>query len=503
MQNKILINTIILYIKIVITMLMSFISVPIVLRALGAEDYGVYMLVAGVIAMLTFLNNAMAVATQRYLSVTIGKGNQERVTNVFTCSVYLHILIGLIVCGIFEIASLFLFDGFLNITHERIPAAKSIYQSLVISTFFVIISVPYDAALNAKENMLVFSLAFIIASVLRLLLAISLLYVPTNRLILYGIGMACIQLIEVFIKRKYVLHTYKDMHRLPLPKLDKSLFKEMFVFSGWNTFGAFAGVCRNQGIAIVLNLFFGTIINTAYGVANQVNGILLSFSGSLQKAINPQLMQSEGAEQRTRMLSLAETSIKMSVLIFATIAIPLILEMDVILEWWLGVVPEHTIRFCQLVLLINLIAQFTVGIMAAIQAMGQIKMYQISMSVILFINLPISYLILYFGGTAEQVIVSMFLLEMVALLARLLFARQLLKFSLSTYLKTTLIPLSVVLLITFFCGLLVHRYVSTFMILRVGVVVIVTTLVLVISTYYIVLNFQERALILNKFIKWK
>ncbi len=499
MSNKIIANTIILYIKIVITMLISFIAVPIVLRALGADDYGVYMLVAGFIAMLTFLNNAMTIATQRYLSVTIGQGNQERVTDVFTCSIYLHILIGLIVCGVFEIASLFLFDGFLNIAPERIPAAKSIYQCLVISTFFVIISVPYDAALNAKENMLVFSLAIIIASVLRLVLACSLLYLPTDKLIFYGAGMALIQIIEVFIKRTYVLRTYQDMHRLPLKQLDKSLFKEMFAFSGWNTFGSFAMVCRNQGMAIVLNLFFGTIINAAYGVANQVNGILSSFSGSLQKAINPQLMQSEGADQRNRMLFLAATSIKVSVLIFATMAIPLIIEMKTILEWWLDDVPAHTVRFCQLVLLLNLITQFTVGIMSAIQATGKIKAYQITMGIILFLNIPIGYCVLHLGATAENVLFTMCIIELLALGIRLLFARQLIELSIKTYLRQIFCPLLLVLVISVMSGVIIQWCLTSVAnSVEVFCVTITTILTLLASAFYIVLDKIERKLLIQK-----
>ncbi len=502
MQNKILLNTIILYIKIVITISISFVSVPIVLRALGTEDYGVYMLVAGVISMLMFLNVSMTVATQRYLSVTIGTKNVNKVTDIFTCSIYLHLLIGLMIIVGFESTALFIFDGFLNINPIRIPAAKIIYQCLVVSTFFTIISVPYDAVLNAKENMLVFSLITILGSILRLSLAILLLYVSVDKLILYGVGYALVSIVEVLLKRVYVSYTYCEMKRLPLRSLDKKLFKEMLAFSGWNTFGAFAMACRNQGIAIVLNVFYGTIVNAAYGVANQVNGILASFAGSLQKAINPQLMQSEGADQRSRMLFLAETSTKMSVLIFATIAIPLILEMEIVLGWWLGEVPAHTVRFCQLVLVLNLIMQFTAGVMAAIQAVGNIKIYQITMGVVLFANIPIGYLILYFGGTAEMVLLAMCVVEIIALIIRVIFARRLVQLSIRLYMRNILLPLLCVLSITTFVGWLVHLWIEdTLPLLQIICVFVVTTLTILLTTFYVVFDKTTRKMLIEKIHK--
>ena len=195
-------------------MVLSFVSVPIVLRALGAEDYGLYALVAGVVAMLAFLNSSMTVSTQRYLSVTMGTGNVSKVTEVFSCSLYMHLLIGLIVCVLFELVALFAFDGFLNIPQGRVTTAKLIYQFLVISTFFTIISVPYDAALNAHENMLVFSIITIIGALLRLALAVSLLYIHVDRLIVYGAGLACVSFIEIFLKRMYVSCSYLEMKRI-------------------------------------------------------------------------------------------------------------------------------------------------------------------------------------------------------------------------------------------------------------------------------------------------
>lgn len=490
-MHKILFNTIVLYVKIMLNMALSFISVPIILRALGAEDYGLYTLVAGVISMLAFLNNSMTVSTQRYLSVTMGSGNVNRVKEVFSCSIYLHVLIGILVCLLFELGALFAFNGFLNIPMERIEEAKVIYQFLVLSTFFTIISVPYDAALNAHENMLVFSLITILGAFLRLGVAISLLYINADKLIVYGVGLACIVLVEVLLKRMYVSKFYKEMVCLPYKVLDKSLFREMFVFAGWNTFGTFAGVCRNQGLAIVLNLFYGTIVNAAYGVANQVNGVLSAFSGSLQKAINPQLMQQEGANQRGAMLNLSFLSIKISVLIFALMAIPLIIEMKTVLNWWLKQVPEYTVVFCQLILVINLLTQMSVGIMTAVQAGGKIALYQFTMGIIWFLNLPLGYLCLRLGYPPYSVLIVVCIMEIIALFMRLWFAYKLVQFPVWAFVKRIFSSFSFVLLVAYFIGLKICFYMKSDW-LRLSLVVIVVDLIILLGTYLCILSKKER-----------
>ena len=477
-------------------MVLSFISVPIVLRSLGAEDYGLYALVAGVVAMLAFLNSSMTVSTQRYLSVTMGTGNVNKVTEVFSCSLYLHLLIGLIVCVLFEIVALFAFDGFLNISQGRVETAKIIYQFLVLSTFFTIISVPYDAALNAHENMLVFSIITIIGALLRLSLAVSLLYIHVDKLILYGAGLACISLIEVLLKRMYVAYSYSEMKRKPFGQLNKQMFKEMFSFAGWNMFGAFASVCRNQGVAVVLNLFFGTIVNAAYGVANQVNGVLLNFSGSLQKAINPQLMKNKGAKRSDSVLNLTFLSIEMSVLIFALMAIPLIIEMRTVLMWWLKAVPDNTIVFCQLILISNLITQMSAGIMAAIQANGNVKWYQFIMGGILILNLPISFVLLYFDFPPYSVLVSMCIVELVALAVRLLFAYRLVDFPVVYFLRSILFPLLLILIVSFLCAYGISLLIVNDVV-RLGLICIMTLLVMLFGTYFLLMTKSQREKILR------
>ena len=490
-MNKIVLNTIILYIKIVLNMVLSFVSVPIVLRALGAEDYGLYALVAGVVAMLAFLNSSMTVSTQRYLSVTMGTGDVNKVTGVFSCSLYLHLLIGLTVCVLFEVVALFDFDGVLNIPQGRAGAAKIIYQFLVLSTFFTIISVPYDAVLNAHENMLVFSLVTIIGALLRLVLAISLLYIHVDKLIVYGAGLACVSFIEVLLKRIYVSRSYKEMERIPYKQLDKFLFKEMFSFAGWNIIGSMATVLRNQGIAVIFNLFFGTIVNAAYGIANQVNGVLMNFSNSIQKAINPQLMKSEGANQHDSMMRLTYGSIKISEFIFGLMAVPLIIEMDTILKWWLGSVPENTVIFCRLILLMNMIMLFTGGVSAAIQARGNIKKYVIVTTSLLLLHVPIAYILLAIGYPPYSAILSMCLIELLVMMVRFIFGYYNVGLSIKGILQRILFPFVIMYMAAFSVGFFVREmFLQNW--LRVFLVIVIVVFIMSFIAYWWLLDSQER-----------
>lgn len=400
-------------------------TVPLLLRALGQSDYGLYQLVAGVITMLTFINAAMTISTQRYMSVAMGQNdNESRLNTIYNVSILLHLAIGIGIVIILEVLTPLLFHGFLNIEPDRIGAAEWIYQFLIVSTFFTILSVPFDAELNAYENMLVFAIISIIDAVLRLAIALALPYLNGDLLIIYGAGMAGIAILNAALKYGYTRKKYKVMYPC-LNSLDKTTFKEMFSFAGWNTFGSLAIVGRNQGIAIVLNKFFGTIINASYGIANQINGLITYFSATLQKSINPQLMISEGMQNRDRMLKIAFMSSKYSVLITLLLIIPLIIEMPYILELWLHDVPDYTIPFTRLTLIVSIIHQMSAGLMSAIQSSGKIRTYQITMGVIILLNIPISIVILLFWENPIIVYWTMILIEIICLFVRIIFAHHL------------------------------------------------------------------------------
>ena len=439
-RNKVLLNTIILYAKIIINMLISLVSVPLILRALGESDYGVYNLVAGVVSMLAFLNSSMSISTQRFLSVAIGENNVSRLNEIYNTSIALHLAIGLIVVIGFEICGLFLFDGFLNIEPERIGPARIIYQFLVVSTFFTILSVPYGAILNAKENMLAFSVIGIIEALLKLLLAVYLGFCHFDRLIFYGLGMALLAISITLMNRIYVRHTYKEFSFHPSEIIKRETFLEMLGFAGWNTLGSVAMVGRNQGIAIILNLFYGTVVNAAYGIANQINGVLNYFSTTFQRALNPQLMQSEGMKDRSRLIRISLVSSKFSVLVLSFFAIPLIIEMSYVLELWLKDVPAYTLRLSQLILVLSIVFQYSMGLMSSIQAVGRIRNYFLIISFLILLNLPISYFLLKNGYPPYSCVVSFIAVELISFVVRLYMASRLTGLRIIDFIRQVVLP---------------------------------------------------------------
>lgn len=500
--NKVLLNTVILYAKIVINMLISLISVPLILRALGENDYGVYNLVAGVVSMLAFLNSSMSISTQRFLSVAIGENDVGRLNDIYNTSIIMHLAIGLIVVIGFEICGFFLFNGFLNIEPNRIGAAKIIYQALVVSTFFTILSVPFNAILNAKENMLAFSVIGIIEALLKLLLAIYLGFCRFDRLIIYGLGMALFATIITLINRIYVKHKYKEFSFNPSKYLKKKTFYEMFGFAGWNTFGSVAMIGRNQGIAIILNLFYGSVVNAAYGIANQINSVLNYFSITLQKALNPQLMQSEGMKDRARLIRISLISSKFSVLVLLFFAIPLIIEMPYVLELWLKEVPAYTLRFSQLILILSIVFQYSVGLMSSIQAVGEIRNYFLIISFLILLNLPISYYLLKKGFPPYSCLIAFICIELMSFVVRLLLSAKLTGLQVKVFLSQVVAPSLVVFVSSLVPVLLIHYFMQESF-WRLIFVCVAYAIVFISTSWKFAMDDLQRQYVMNNLIKVK
>lgn len=425
--------------------MLSLWTVPIVLHGLGTSDYGLYALVAGVIALLAFLKTAMSSSTQRYLSVARGEGDMQKMNMIFNSSLMLHLLFGLTIVVILEALTPFLFGHFLNILPERMVAGKIIYQTLLISMFLTIITVPLDAELNAYENMPVFAIIEVIDAVLKLLMAYSLQFVSWDRLIWYGMGMMFIPVFNLAAKYIYTHYKYTELYIRKDYLWNPPILKQMFSFTGWNTFGALAIVGRNQGLAIILNLFFGTVMNAAYGIANQINSVMGYFSQTLRKSLHPQLMQSEGKGDRERMLRLVFTSSKFCVLVMGVIAIPLIVELPLVLKMWLTNVPEYALEFTQWILAVSLVYQMSAGLMAGILSVGKIKAYQIIISILMLINLPIAYFLLKVGYEPYWIIIGMFICEVLSLVARLVFGKKLIGLQVGKFCWQVILPLLIIM----------------------------------------------------------
>lgn len=449
--NKIVFNTAILYGRMLITIGISLYSTRLILSNLGASDYGLYNVVGGVIAMLSFLNAAMTTSTQRYLSFNMGVGDMAKIKRVLGNSMLIHILLGLLLVIVFELLGLYFLETKLNIEPDRLSAARIIFHFTVISSFISIISVPYDAVVNAHENMAFVALVNILESVLKLAVAILLIFVLQDKLVVYGfLTMASAILIRI-IKQVYCRRKYQECSVHMLKVYDKALMKEMGSFASWNLFGVICGLSRSQGVAMVLNLFYSTVVNAAYSIASQVNNQMSFLSMTMMKTIRPQMMKSEGAGDRQRMLRLSVFAGKFSFYLNAMVSIPMFIAMPQVLDFWLGQVPEYTISFCRYMLVLNLTQQFSMGIMTATQAIGNIKRYQLVVGTIQILTVPISYFALKAGYPAEAVMISTVSLEFVASFFRVYYFHNLTAFPIPLFLKeivlTPLIPSAIIFLI--------------------------------------------------------
>jgi O-antigen/teichoic acid export membrane protein len=422
-----------------ITIFISLYSTRLVLNALGAQDYGIFNLVGGVIAMLAFLNMAMTISTQRYMSFHLGSGDMEKLKAVFNSSILLHFIMGITLVALFELVGVYAFDHVLNMPADRIATAKTIFHFMVVSTFFTVASVPYDATLIARENMPLIAVLGVFEGLSKMAIAISLQYVSSDKLVVYGGLMAALTVLLLLIKRLYCSLKYEESKVKVRKYFDKNLLKEMFSYAGWNMFGAGSVVARNQAQAMILNVFFGAIINAAYGIANQVNAQLTYFSVTMLQSLNPQIIKSEGSGDRQRMLRLAMIASKFSFLLLSFFAIPVIIEAPFILKLWLKNVPDHTVILCRLIIVASLVNQLTQGLQVAIQSVGKIKVYQMVVSFLVIVNLPLSYLALKAGAPPQAVLIGAICTEIAAVTYRIFAAHRITGMSVSEYLSKVIL----------------------------------------------------------------
>lgn len=452
--NRVIKNAGFLYAKMGITMFISLYTTRLILNTLGASDFGIFNIVGGAISMLGFLNAAMAGATQRFMSYSEGEGDKEKQKSIFNISFILHLIISLLVGIILFIAGYFLFNGILNIPDSRIFAAQIVYGSLIISTIFTIMTVPYDAVMNAHENMKYYAIIGILESILKLIIAFVCVYTSHDRLIIYGSLMACIPLITLTIMRIYCHKHYEECIIAPKKYWQKDLMKKMTSFAGWNLFQTAVAMITNNGIGIVLNMFFGTVINAAQGVANQICSQLMTLTNNLSKAINPIITKTEGKKEHEKVLKLASTSSKATYFITSLFALPAIITMPELLKIWLKNVPDYAVFFAQCQLIISMCEQLTSGFNIAIIASGQIKGISILKSIVKFIYLPLSYLLFKFN---VAITVSYCLLVLIqgflnGLIIPLYFIKSTFEYRYMKYIKTTFLPCFIMSIIVLIMG---------------------------------------------------
>lgn len=492
--NRVIKNSGFLYIRIAVVTFLSLYTTRLILDVLGASDFGIYSIVGGVIAILGFLNGAMASATQRFMSYSEGENDKEKQKRIFNISLCIHFAISLLLVVVLVIAGVICFMYVLNIPSDRMFAAKAVYGCLILSTAFSVSCVPYEAVLNAHENMLYYSIVGILDAALRLVVAISLYYIAADKLITYGVMMAVIPLITLTIMRGYC-HTHYEECKISLAKYyNKAQAKEMVVFAGWNFLSKAGNVIVMQGSSIVLNAFGGVLVNAAHGIANQLAGYLLVFSTNMQKALNPVIVKKEGEHNRQQMVAFSLAGNKFSYFLFAFFAIPVCIEMPYILQLWLKAPPEYAVLFCRLIVVRRLVGQLTSTFVTSIGATGDIKQNSIMNAIIMGLSLPAACLCYMMGAPIYAMYVVLIVMVVLMGVCDTYYMREQCGLQVNLFFKSVIWPCLLITVLTFLAGMPFHLMMPIGFV-RLTCVLSVCFLACIAFGYVIGMSLQERNIV--------
>ena len=415
-------NTLMLYVRMIFLLLVGFYASRVVLDSLGEDDYGIYGVVGGVVAMFSIISGALSSAVSRFITFEMGKGGKADLNKVYSTSVLIQILLSFLIVAFCEPVGIWFIRNEMTISPDRIPAALWVLQFSILSFVVNLMSVPQMASITAHEKMSAYAYIGILDGILRLGVALLIVHSPTDRLVWYSALMACSVVVVRMAYGVYCrMHFPECRFRLIF---EKGLVKEMFSFAGWNFIGVTSGVLRDQGGNILVNIFFTTAMNAARGVAVQLNGAVQGFVTNFMTAVNPQITKSYASGDRDYMLSLVKKSSRMAFFLLFILALPMLFNTEYLLELWLKEVPEHSVVFVRLFLIFALSESLSTPLITAQLATGNIRNYQIIVGGLQLLNLPVSYLFLKYGAPAQSTVAVSIVISQICLIARLMLLRK-------------------------------------------------------------------------------
>ena len=467
-------NTIIMYIRMLVLILVSLYTSRVVLDALGVEDYGIYNVVGGIVVLFTFINNAMITSTQRHLNFELGKSDLTQAKKVFSISLNIHILIALVILLLAETVGLWFLNTTIQYPDSREFAVQVTYQLSILTTCIKIVRPPYNAAIIAHEKMSFYAYLSIFEAVLQLGVVFLLMNYNADRLILYSALLCTVAIIINFCYYAYCRKSFEickyELYR------DKKVYTQLLSFSGWSLFGGVANIGASQGLNMLINIFFGVTLNAAMGIANQVNNAVASFVGCFQTAFNPQIVKSYAAGDHNYFIKLILSTSKYSYLLLFILALPIYICCPEILDIWLTEVPEYAVSFCRLMLIFALLDALQGPLWYSVQATGKIKTYQILMSFMILSNLPLAYLFLKLGYSPNSVLVVRCVINFATLFVRLWYLNRLYKFPIMEFAKEVICRIVAISAIAYMFSYIPIATNSSFL-----KVVIVTSITLVVN----------------------
>lgn len=492
-------NTAILYVRMLVMMFISFFTSRIMLNALGVDDYGINNVVGGLVSMFSLLSSSLSSSTSRFMTFALGKGNINELKKVFSTSINIHVILALVVVVAIETIGVWFLNNKMNIPADRLYAANWVLQCSVVVFAIGLLSVPYNSAIIAHEKMSAFAYMTIFDATFRLIVVFAIYYYGGDRLIL----LSFLLLFQSFVRQAvYWIYCKRKFEECVYVKVwDKGLNKSMFSFAGWNFIGCTAGLMKDQGVNIAINLFTSPAVNAARGIAMQVNGIIGQFIGGFTTALNPQITKSYASGDLKRMHNLMFQGTRLSYYLFMFLSIPVFFEIETVLQFWLGQVPEHTVLFARLVLVLSLAEILSYTLITAQLATGKIRNYQIAVGGILLLNFPLSYLFLYLGFFPECTIIVAIVISQICLFARLWFLRGMVKLSARNYLKKVYLNVIIVTLLSVIFPSLCYFFILP-SVIRFFAVCTTSVLSSLSFIYYIGCSQEERVIVngyINKF----
>ena len=457
-NNRIAKNTLMLYLRMILVLGIAIYTSRVVLNTLGVEDYGVYSVVGGFVSMLAYFNSVCVGASQRFLSFAIGKGDAEAINITFATCKRIHLLLAIIIILISETFGLWFVNYKMVIAADRIVAANWVYQCSLASLFITVISIPYTAAIVAHEHMHVYAFVSILDVLLKLVILFLLVIIPADKLIVYALLHIGITLVLRIIYTVYCRRHFEECRVKAF--LDKQISRKMFSFAGWTAMGSLGFSFKDQFSNMILNNFYGTSINAARGIAMQVNSAVSSFSDNFFTAIKPQIVKQYAAGNIEQSQKLVYAGARYSFFLMSLFSIPVIINIDNILHLWLGVVPEYTSQFLIITLLSSLIYSLTTSTSTAIQATGNIKVFQIGVTFIMLLELPAAFFILRAGCEPPMALIPGIVTTILALIFRfIVLKKQIQSYSLRKYFIGTVLLCLLLFCISFVICFIINRYI--------------------------------------------
>ena len=488
-------NTLLLYGRMILLMLVALYTSRVILQALGVTDYGIYNAVGGFVAMFSVLTGSLSAAISRFITLELGKGDQEKLTRIFSTAVIIQVLIGLVIIVLVEAFGIWFLNHKMSIPPDRLVAANWVLQFSLLTFAINLLSVPYNATIIAHERMSAFAYISLLEAACKLLIAFLVGYAPFDNLIFYGLLMC---LVALLVRSTYALYCKRHFAECHVRwRFDRGLFREIAGFAGWNFIGASSGVLRDQGVNVLLNVFYGPAVNAARGIAMQVSAAVGQFTQNFLTALNPQITKSYAQGERDYLMKLVFQGSRLGFYMLLLLSLPIIMETHTVLQLWLKIVPDHAVVFVRLILIYVMTEAISYPLVTLMLATGRIRNYQIVVGGCQMMNFPIAYVLLKMGLPPESTVVLSIAVACLCLAARLYMLHGMVKLPVRRFLlKVVLNILAVSLLSAVLPSLIVESQPETLM--RFFIVVAVSLISTFLSAFYVGCSKAERDFVLAK-----